>query len=427
MVEFCENSILAAYQVDDRRMRRMSDLDLMRSLTQTNNTKMVLLVMDGLGGLARETGGATELETALTPNLDRLAREGMLGLVHTVGVGITPGSGPGHLGLFGYDPLKFLIGRGVLEAVGIGEKLTDEDVAARGNFCTVDPEGTIVDRRAGRISTEECSRMVSLIEDITLPGVEVIVKPVRDYRFVLILRGPGLSPALNETDPQKTGLKPLRLMAQDSSQEAARTADLVNQWVDKVAGRIKNEKPANMVTLRGWAKEPGLPTFQEIYKIRAAALAVYPMYKGLASLVGMHLIPGLSNLEEQLEALRRQWDSFDFFFVHYKYTDSRGEDGDFEGKVQEIEKVDKIIPRILDLGPDVLVVTGDHSTPSVLRSHSWHPVPVLLWAPQFTRFNPEVSGFGESDCLNGSLGQFDGASLMTLITAHALRQIKFGA
>ncbi len=405
----------------------MTDLDLMKNLTQGGETKIVLLVMDGLGGLPRETGGPTELEAAFTPNLDRLAREGAVGLMHPVGVGISPGSGPGHLGLFGYDPLESLIGRGVLEAVGIGLELSENDVAARGNFCTVDQNGVITDRRAGRISTEECTRMVSLIEDISLPGVQVIVRPVRDYRFALILRSPGLSQNLNETDPQKTGLKPLRVEAQDSSAEAKRTADLVNQWVEKVSERIKDQKPANMVTLRGWSREPGLPTFENIFKLKAAALAVYPMYKGLASLVGMTLVEQLANIDDQVDALKREWGSFDFFFVHYKYTDSRGEDGDFDAKVAEIEKVDQVIPRILELKPDVLVVTGDHSTPAVLKSHSWHPVPVLLWAPGATRRNPDVTEFGESQCLRGALGQFKGVDLMKLITAHALRQAKYGA
>lgn len=405
----------------------MTDLSLLSTLTQSNTTKIVLLVMDGLGGLPREAGGPTELEAARTPNLDRLAAEGMLGLMHTVGIGISPGSGPGHLGLFGYDPLKYVIGRGVLEAVGIGLNLTDRDVAARGNFCTVDNDGTITDRRAGRISTEECARMVSLIDGITLPGVELIVKPVKDYRFALILRGPGLSSSLNETDPQKVGLKPLLVEPQDDSGEATRTAGLVNQWVTEVRNRIKGEHPANMVTLRGWSKEPGLPGFADVFKLKAAALAVYPMYKGLASLVGMHLIHGLANLQDQLDALKSEWESFDFFFVHYKYTDSRGEDGDFDAKVAEIEKVDQVIPRILDLKPDVLVVTGDHSTPSVLKAHSWHPVPVLFWAPGVSRTNPQVTSFGESQCLLGALGHFNATDLMPLITAHALRQAKFGA
>jgi 2,3-bisphosphoglycerate-independent phosphoglycerate mutase len=405
----------------------MTDLDLMKALTQKADTKIVLLVMDGLGGLPREVGGPTELEAADTPNLDRLARAGMLGLMHPVGIGISPGSGPGHLGLFGYDPLKYLIGRGVLEAVGIGLTLTDQDVAARGNFCTVDQDGVITDRRAGRISTEECARMVGLIEGITLPDVDLIVKPVRDYRFALILRGPGLSQSLNETDPQKTGLKPLTVVPEENSDAARRTADLVNQWVEKVRERIRDQHPANMVTLRGWSTEPGLPSFQDVFKLNAAALAVYPMYKGLASLVGMTLIQGLTNLEDQLEALRKVWAAHDFFFVHYKYTDSRGEDGDFDAKVKEIEKVDAIIPRILEHKPDVLVVTGDHSTPAVLKSHSWHPVPLLFWAPGVTRSNPDVQGFGESQCLKGALGQFNGADLMKLITAYGKRQAKYGA
>lgn len=407
--------------------KRMTDLNVIRNLTQKGDTKIVLLVMDGLGGLPREAGGPTELEAASTPNMDRLAREGMVGLMHMIGVGISPGSGPGHLGLFGYDPLTSLIGRGVLEAVGIGESLTAQDVAARGNFCTVDDNGVITDRRAGRISTEECARMVGLIQDITLPGVDLIVKPVRDYRFVLILRGYGLSDGLNETDPQKVGAKPLAVEPQEASPEAVRTAELVNQWIEAVQQRIKDQRPANMVTLRGWSREPGLPRFEDIFKLNAAALAVYPMYKGLASLVGMTLVHGLANLDDQLKALREQWSSFDFFFVHHKYTDSRGEDGDFEGKVKEIEKVDRVIPQILDLKPDVLVITGDHSTPSVLKSHSWHPVPVLLWAPGTTRANPDVSAFGESQCLRGALGQFLAKDLMCLITAHARRQAKYGA
>lgn len=405
----------------------MNQLELMTGLSQENTTKIVLLVLDGLGGLPREAGGRTELEAAATPNFDALARTGMVGLMHPIGPGITPGSGPGHLGLFGYDPLQYMIGRGVLEAVGIGERLTEKDVAARGNFCTVDEAGVITDRRAGRISTDECSRMVDLIKDIGLPGIEVIVKPVRDYRFALILRGEDLSPALCETDPQKVGLKPLPVAPLDNSDQALKTAELANTWVARVRERIKDQKPANMVTLRGWAKEPGLPTLLDVFKLKAAALAVYPMYKGLAGLVGMKVIEGLDNLDDQLNTLANRWSEFDFFFLHHKYTDSKGEDGDFDGKVAEIEKVDKVMPRILELRPNILVVTGDHSTPSVLRSHSWHPVPVLFWADQFVRFNPDVSGFGESQCLRGALGQFNATSLMPMVAAHALRLGKYGA
>jgi 2,3-bisphosphoglycerate-independent phosphoglycerate mutase len=405
----------------------MTDLKLLETLTQPANTKIVMLVLDGLGGLPKEPGGPTELESARTPNMDKLAREGMLGLIHTVDIGISPGSGPGHLGLFGYDPLKYVIGRGVLEAVGIGLNLGPNDVAARGNFCTVGGDGNITDRRAGRIPTEECARMVDLIRDIKIPGVDITVEPVRDYRFVLILRGSGLSHALNETDPQKVGVKPMTVEAQDGSKEAAHTADIVNKWIEEVKTRIKDQHPANMVTLRGWSKEPGLPNFDTIYKLKAAALAVYPMYKGLASLAGMTLVNGLQNLDDQLFVLEREWNSFDFFFFHYKYTDSRGEDGDFEAKSKEIEKVDAVLPRILNLKPDVLIITGDHSTPAVLKAHSWHPVPLLFFAPGVSRCNPDVTGVGETQCLKGALGQFRASELMNLATAFARRQGKYGA
>src|SRR5512136_908861 len=402
----------------------MADLTLIRELVTTADTKIVLLVLDGLGGLPREAGGPTELEFAETPNLDKLAREGMIGLSMPISNGIAPGSGPGHLALFGYDPVKFLIGRGVLESVGIGLPLTPDDVAARGNFCSVDDNLLITDRRAGRIPTEKCVELVKLLTTITLPGVEVVVEAVQDYRFALILRAPGLSDKLSETDPQKVGLKPLPVKALAS--EAQRTADLANEWIAKAREVLKNEKPANMLTLRGWAKEPGLPSFAELYKLRSAAIAVYPMYKGLASLAGMTLIPGLHNLDEQIKALAENWEKYDFFFVHYKYTDSRGEDGQFEAKAAEIEKVDAALPRILELKPDVLIVTGDHSTPAVWKSHSWHPVPTLLYAPGLTRRN-DVSGFGETECLKGALGQFQAIDLMPMALSYARRMNKFGA
>ena len=402
----------------------MADFELMRGLTMEAESKIVLLVMDGLGGLPKAAGGPTELEAARTPNLDKLAAESMLGLSIPIGHGITPGSGPGHLALFGYDPVKYLIGRGVLEACGIGFPLTADDVAARGNFCTVDKDMLITDRRAGRIPTETCAELVKKLRAIALPDVEVFVEPVQDYRFVLVLRGKGLSPHLNETDPQKIGHAPLEVEAQ--SVDAERTADLANRWIAAAREMLKAEEPANMVTLRGWAKEPGLPRFGDVYKLNAVALAVYPMYKGLASLVGMDVRQGLHSLDEQLAALKEGWGTHDFFFVHYKYTDSRGEDGDFEGKTVEIEKVDAAIPRFLDMNPDVFIVTGDHSTPAVWKSHSWHPVPTLLRARGLGRRNA-VQEFGETECLRGALGQFPAVELMPLALAYAGRIAKFGA
>lgn len=402
----------------------MADLNLLRELSLEGDTRIVMLVLDGLGGLPRVPGGPTELEFARTPNLDRLAAESMLGLSIPIGNGLTPGSGPGHLALFGYDPVRFLIGRGVLEALGIGFALTPADLAARGNFCTVDAEMRITDRRAGRIPTETCTALVEKLRGIRMEGVEVFVEPVQDYRFALIFRGPGLSARLNETDPQKTGVPPLPVAAQ--SDEARRAADLANRWIAAAREILKAERPANMVTLRGWATEPGLPRFAEVYKLKAQALAVYPMYKGLAMLVGMNVLQGLRRLEDQLEALRTNWSSYDFFFVHYKYTDSRGEDGNFEAKAAEIEKVDAVIPEILALKPDVLIVTGDHSTPAVWKAHSWHPVPTLIHAPGRSRRNA-VTGFGESECLKGVLGQFPAVDLMPMALAFAGRMAKFGA
>ena len=402
----------------------MADLSLIQGLAATADTKIVLLVIDGLGGLPREPGGPTELEFAKTPNLDKLAREGMIGLSMPISNGIAPGSGPGHLGLFGYDPVKFLIGRGVLESVGIGLELTPDDVAARGNFCTVDDKLLITDRRAGRIPTEKCAELVKLLKPIQLPGIEVIVEPVQDYRFALILRGKGLSDRLTETDPQKTGLAPLSVKA--IAPEAQHTSKLANEWIAKAREILKNEKPANMLTLRGWAKEPGLPKFADIYRLRSCAIAIYPMYKGLASLAGMTLIQGLHNLDEQIAALKDNWAKYDFFFFHYKYTDSRGEDGNFQAKAVEIEKVDAVIPQILAIKPDVLIVTGDHSTPAVWKAHSWHPVPTLLHAPGLTRRN-DVSGFGETECLKGALGQFQATDLMPMALSYAKRMNKFGA
>lgn len=401
----------------------MAYIELMRELHITAQTKIVLLVMDGLGGLPREAGGLTELETAYTPNLDQLAREGLCGLSEPIGAGISPGSGPAHLALFGYDPLKYVIGRGVLEALGIGFDLGPEDVAARGNFCTVDAGGCITDRRAGRIPTEKCAELVKLLRQIKLAGVEVFVEPVQDYRFALVLRGAGLSDALTETDPQRTCVPPLPV--EPLTPEAKRSAELFNQWIQEAAQILAHEKPANMVTLRGFSKKPSLPSMREIYGLRTAAIATYPMYRGLSKLVGMDVLDAGETLEDEITALRRHWDEYDFFYVHVKKTDSAGEDGDFDRKVAIIEHVDTLIPEIMALHPDVVVVTGDHSTPAVLKSHSWHPVPTLIWS-KFCRPD-RAQRFGESDCSIGALGRFPATEIMPLAMANARRLTKFGA
>ncbi len=402
----------------------MNQLELMQELSIKNNTKIVLLVIDGLGGVPMEPGGPTELEAACTPNLDALAARSACGLSLPVSPGITPGSGPGHLALFGYDPLQYEIGRGVLEALGIGFDLQPNDVAARGNFCTVDADGLITDRRAGRISTEEGTKRVELLRSIQLPGVQTFVEPVKEYRFVLVLRGEGLSGEVHDTDPQQTGVAPRPAVAY--SPAAERTAELANRWIAEAARILADHPPANMLTLRGFAMDPNLPKFSEVYKLRAAAVAVYPMYKGVSRLVGMEVLPVDGDAPaDEFETVRQHWDEYDFFFVHIKKTDSTGEDGNFDAKAHVIETVDEALPALLNLEPDVLVVTGDHSTPALLKSHSWHPLPILLSA-RTGRADP-VTTFGETACLGGSLGHIRHVDIMPLAMAHALRLTKYGA
>jgi 2,3-bisphosphoglycerate-independent phosphoglycerate mutase len=398
--------------------------DLIRELREPKDRKIVLLVADGLGGLPMEPGGKTELESARTPNLDACVREGICGMSLPVLPGITPGSGPGHLGLFGYDPLEYRIGRGILEALGINFSVGPRDVAARGNFCTVDATALIIDRRAGRPTTERCVALCRKLQQIRIPNnVEVFVEPVREHRFVVVFRGDNLGDAVNDTDPQATGHKPLDAKGADLPSQ--NTAHAVNRFIAEAARILKDEAPTNMVTLRGFARYPKIETMQEVYGLTPVAIAVYPMYKGLARLVGMDVAEAGATLADQMETLRRLWDQYNFFFLHYKYTDSTGEDGNFPAKVAMIEGLDSEIPKVRSLNPDVLIVTGDHSTPSLLRSHSWHPVPTLLWA-KTCRPDP-VTEFGESYCLRGGLGQFQAMYLLPLALAHAQWLGKFGA
>jgi len=392
-------------------------------LVEKNGSKIVMLVADGLGGLPMEPGGRTELETATTPHLDALARRGTSGLSVPVLPGITPGSGPGHLGLFGYDPLAFKIGRGALEATGIGFELGPDDVAARGNFCTLDSAGLISDRRAGRIPSDESFKVVERLQGVKITGVETFVKPVKEHRFVVVFRGKGLDGAVADTDPQATGVAPLDPVA--VSPAAQRTAEVAKEFVRQARAILADEKKANGMVLRGFAAKPQLPSYLDLYGLRAAAIAVYPMYKGLAQLAGMTLVGKAQSLDEQIDALEKCWKDYDFFFLHFKYTDSTGEDGAFEQKVKRIEELDRAIPRIEKLKPDVLIVTGDHSTPSRLKSHSWHPVPTLLAAD--TCRPDGLEKFSERECLRGGFGQFPAKHLMLLAMAHALRFGKYGA
>ena len=406
----------------------MADFELIKQLHMPAETKIVQLVLDGLGGLPRELDGKTELEAASTPNLDALAARSQLGLAVPIRPGVTPGSGPAHLSLFGYDPLEYDVGRGVLSALGIGFDLHSEDVAARGNFCTIDAGGLITDRRAGRIPTEFGQKLTELLSEIQLPGIQAYVETVKEYRFVLILRptaGQTLYANIADTDPQKTGVPSLPAVAEDEASQA--TAKLANDWIAAARAILKDHEPANSLNLRGFAKDPGFPKFPDVYGLRAGAIATYPMYRGVAKLVGMDVLPVAGEtVEDEVDTLRAHWDRYDYFFFHVKKTDSAGEDGDFERKAGVIEHVDEaVIPAIMDLEPDVLIVTGDHSTPAALKSHSWHPVPTLLWS-RFCSWDG-MGEFGERACGRGSLGVFPATDEMQLALGNALRLNKYGA
>jgi 2,3-bisphosphoglycerate-independent phosphoglycerate mutase len=398
-------------------------VDVLKELLHPNKKKIVLLVIDGLGGLPLEKGGKTELETACTPNLDALAAEAECGLHMPVGFGITPGSAPGHLALFGYQPLDYPVGRGVVAAMGIAFPMRAGDVAARLNFATCDERGRITDRRAGRIATETCSRLCDLLGAVRIAGVEVSVRPVKDYRAVVIFRGEGLSDHVADTDPQATGVE-----AHDpepTSEKGSKTAEVAKEFVRQALVLLKDQAPANAILMRGFAELPHIPSMGERFGLRPAAMAVYPDYKGVSRLVGMDIIDGLKDLNDQIGALKQYWDEYDFFFVHHKYADSRGEDGDFPAKVAEIEKVDGFVPQIMALHPDVLIVTGDHSTPAVMKSHSYHPIPFLLYGAN-TRPD-EVREFGERPCAKGMWGIIPGVMLIQLALAYADKLSKYGA
>jgi 2,3-bisphosphoglycerate-independent phosphoglycerate mutase len=396
--------------------------DLIKSLSRSTPSRIVLLVIDGMGGLPHPVTGKTELETAMLPNLDALVSAGVCGLSVPVSAGITPGSAPGHTALFGYNPLEISIGRGVLEAVGIDFPAEKGDVFARGNFCTVDGKGNIADRRAGRISTELNAELCPLLE-MTIDGIKVLTAPVREHRFVVCFRGKGLSPQVTESDPQMEGIPPNPLKALDSS--ASKMAQVANTFVQKAAVILKDRKPANMILMRGFSQTPSVQSMKEIYQLKCAAIATYPMYRGLARLVGMDILATGQSFEDEIDTLKKNFTRYDFFFIHYKKTDAAGEDGDFDRKVKSLEELDSLIPEIMKLKPEVVVVTGDHSTPAILKAHSWHPVPTILNS-LYCR-SDDVTEFTEKVCLKGGLGMFPATDIMPLAMANALKLNKYGA
>ena len=404
----------------------MASMDL-ADLVQDNGSKIVLFVWDGVGGIQAGADTLTELQAARTPNADRLVAEGCCGLLEPVYPGVTPGSGPGHLGLFGYDPVEYQCGRGALAAAGVGFDLRPGDVAARLNFCTLDSDGNVIDRRAGRIPNEECKRLVAKLAE-AIPetaGAQVHWTPVKEHRALLVLRGEGLGDGIEDTDPQATGVPPLEVQVKDDSAETARTAEVVRQVLTQARKVLADEEKANMVLARGFAGRPNWPTVRDRFGLRAAVVAGTPMYRGVAKLVGMEALDACNEVEKDVASLAAAWNDYDFFFIHYKHTDKAGEDGDFEAKVKCIEQADAALPALEALDPDVLTVTADHSTPSSMKAHSWHPVPVFLSARTARR--DAVTEFNEVACIGGGLGLRPSTHLMPLALGHAGRLAKFGA
>ena len=403
----------------------MTRFDLLKSLKRDQGGTMLLLVLDGLGGLPFEPGGKTALETAATPNLDALAAESVCGLHMPCAPGITPGSGPAHLGVFGYDPFAYNMGRGVLEALGIDFTLTDGDLAIRINFCTLDENGRVADRRAGRIATEINATLCDKLRTISLEGVELFVEPVKEHRAAAVLRGPGLHAdgGLNDSDPQEVGKAPLEIKSSDP--KAERAAALCNEFAAKARDILKDDHPANMVLLRGIDRFELLPNFTGTLGPKAVAIATYPMYRGLARLVGMDVLETGETIEGEIDTLRENFDAYDFFYVHIKKTDSYGEDGNFDARVHVMEESDALIPRIRGMGFDVIAVTGDHSTPAVMKGHSWHPVPTLLWSDVCRP--DDVAVFGERACNHGGLGIFPAVDLLPRMLSNAHWLQKYGA
>ena len=401
--------------------------EILDSLITKNKSKIIYVIMDGLGGLAREQGGKTELETAATPNLDNLAKDGSLALLDPIGAGMTPGSGPAHLALFGYDPIGDNVGRGILSALGVDFEVTDRDVCARLNFCTIDNEGNVTDRRAGRISTEINEKLCQkLRENITLAdGIEFFLKTESEHRALLVIRGDGLGGNLDDTDTQKTGIPSLPAKGED--EDSKKTARYVNEFLDKAKQVLKDDAPANYILARGFAKHEPLPTMERRFGIKCAAIAQYPMYRGLARLVGMDVLPRPETYQAMFDQLKENYAHYDFFFIHFKKTDSYGEDGNFDAKVKVIEEVDQWIKNLDQLNPDVLLVTGDHSTPAIMKSHSWHPVPALLHCRNGMGRIDHTDSFVERHCAQGGLGRMPMNQIILEALAAAGRIMKFGA
>ncbi len=401
----------------------MTKDEVLHSLAVQTESKLLMVIIDGIGGLP--VRGKTELEAAKIPNLNRLASKSVCGLIDPISCGITPGSGPSHLALFGYNPFQYEIGRGVMEALGIGLELTRDDLTARGNFATIDQRGIITDRRAGRIPTERNQEICQFLQNEIreVQGIRISIYPGKEHRFVIVFRGEGLRDDLTDADPQKDGLEAKGTEA--LSPETKRMAEIINEYIKRANQALKPYPPANTILLRGFSKVPDIPTLAERFKLRPAAISTYPMYRGLARLVGMEVLETGESPRDEVETLKKHFNDYDFFYLHFKKPDSAGEDGNFKMKTKAIEEIDQLLPSILRLKPDVLVVTGDHSTPALLKSHSWHPNPILLFSGYIRP--DDICHFTERQCQKGEMGRFPAMDVLPLMLANGLKLKKFGA
>ena len=392
-------------------------------IVRSNDSRVIMVVVDGLGGIPSSDTGLSELESARTPNLDQLAQSSDCGLSTPVLPGITPGSGPGHLSLFGYDPIEHVIGRGALEAFGAGIVMKQGEIAARGNFCTIDNTGLITDRRAGRIPTTECQRLCTMLSSITIPQITLRVVPGEGHRFTIVFKGENLSSDISSNDPQATGIQPLTIVGLNKPSNPM--IQVVNRFLDQARELLRNELQANMVLLRGFSSIPNIPSMANSYQLNPAAIAAYPMYRGLAQLIGMTVLPTGITFQQEIQTLVDNYSQYNFFFLHYKDADTAGEDGDFKSKVKALEEFDRLIPELTALKPTVLAITGDHSTPAVMKGHSWHPVPFLIHSKYAIKGITPT--FSERSCKSGSIGVIPAQHLMLSILAHADKLTKFGA
>ena len=411
---------------DDSMFRKFQVEDLV----QETESRIVLLVIDGVGDIPHpDHGFKTPLEVAKTTNLDKLAKKSVLGRLVPVHYGITPGSGPGHLGLFGYDPRNYVLGRGVMEALGLDIQLFPSDVAARGNFVTLDSNGTIINRRGGkgdeRLKTEETARRVELLTSKVdkILSIEILVTGGLDHRFVAIFRGREMRSNMTDSDPQKEGQPILKIRALDSNSQIS--AQIANEFILRANRALADYEYGNGIVLRGFSKRPNWPSMKQRFKLNCCAIAEYPMYRGLAQVLGMDKVSAGPTPKEAFQAYVDNYKKYTFFFIHVKKSDSYGESGQFENKVKVIEEVDAALPTLFEKMPECLVITGDHSTPVYMKSHSWHPVPLLIHSDVCGA--DQAKKFTENECNIGGLSTFPSRHLMNVILANAGKLSKYGA